>query len=143
MIEVVNTPATIEATTQENQMNEATNTFTLTTPQPSDLLQSLMKLLDEHIEKKVAEAIVKHVEAFRDIATEIADDAARMVLCEHTEEYDHDAYDRTTDNLDDKINDAIYDYDFDDKVADALRSYDLEDKIKDTIRDMTFNVSVE
>ena len=32
MIEVVNTPATIEATTQENQMNEATNTFTLTTP---------------------------------------------------------------------------------------------------------------
>jgi len=93
MIEVVNTPATIEATTQENQMNEATNTFTLTTPQPSDLLQSLMKLLDEHIEKKVAEAIVKHVEALRDIATEIAEEAVQTAMADHTHEYDHDAHD--------------------------------------------------
>ena len=143
MIEVVNTPATIEATTQENQMNEATNTFTLTTPQPSDLLQSLMKLLDEHIEKKVAEALAKHVEALRDIATEIAEEAVQTAMADHTEEYDHDDYDNVVNNIDDKINEAIYDYDFDDKIADAISSYDLEDKIKDTIRDMTFNVSVE
>lgn len=150
MIEVVNTPATIEATTQE------TNTFTLTTPQPSDLLQSLMKLLDEHIEKKVAEALAKHVEALRDIATEIAEEAVQTAMADHTEEYDHDDYDRTIGNLDDKINDAIYDYDFDDKINEAISVYDfddkindainncdMEDKIKDTIRDMTFSVSVE
>jgi len=143
MIEVVNTPATIEATTQENQMNEATNTFTLTTPQPSDLLQSLMKLLDEHIEKKVAEALTKHVEALRDIATEIAEEVVQSAMEDHTTSYDHDDYDNVSNNLDDRINDAIYDYDFDDKIEEAIRSYDLEDKIKDTIRDMSFTVSVD
>lgn len=143
MIEVVNTPVTIEATNQENQVNEATNTMTLTTPQPTDLLQSLMKLLDEHIEKKVTEALAKHVEALRDIATEIAEDVVQTAMSDHTNEYDHDDYDRTVGNMGDIINDAIYDYDFDDKINDALRSYDMEDKIKDTIRDMTFSVSVE
>ena len=64
-------------------------------------------------------------------------------MADHTEEYDHDDYDRTIGNISEIISDAIYDYDFDDKVADAMRSYDMEDKIKDTIRDMTFNVSVE
>lgn len=137
MIEVVNTPDTIEATTQE------TNTFTLTTPQPSDLLQSLMKLLDEHIEKKVAEALTKHVEALRDIATEIVEEAVQSAIEDHTTNYDHDDYDNLVNNIDDRINDAIYDYDFDDKIEEAIRSYDMEDKIKDTIRDMTFNVSVE
>jgi UDP-N-acetylmuramyl tripeptide synthase len=143
MIEVVNTPATIEATTQENQMNEATNTFTLTTPQPTDLLQSLMKLLDEHIEKKVAEALAKHVEAFRDIAHDVANTLVEDSMDSHCHTYDHDDYDRVGSNLSEIISDAIYDYDFDDKVADAISSYDLEDKIKDTIRDMTFSVSVE
>jgi UDP-N-acetylmuramyl tripeptide synthase len=143
MIEVVNTPATIEATTQENQMNEATNTFTLTTPQPSDLLQSLMKLLDEHIEKKVAEALTKQVEAFRDIATEIAEQVVETAMDAHAYHYDHDDYDSLINNIDEKISDAIYDYDFDDKINDAISSYDMEDKIKDTIRDMTFSVSVE
>jgi phosphoribosyl 1,2-cyclic phosphodiesterase len=146
MIEVVNT--TIEATTQENQVTEATiNTMTLKTPEPTDLLQSLMKLLDEHIEKKVAEALTKHVEALRDIATEIAEEAVQTAMSDHTTEYDHDDYDDMSNGLDEKINDAIYDYDMDDKIKDSLSSaledVDLEDKIKDAIRDMTFNVSVD
>lgn len=144
MIEVVNTPATIEATTQENQVTEATtNTMTLKTPEPSDLLQSLMKLLDEHIEKKVAEAITKHVEAIRDIATEIAEQVIETAMDNHTTSYDHDDYDNLVNNLDDRIGDAIYDYDFDDKIEEAIRSCDMEDKIKDTIRDMSFTVSVD
>lgn len=144
MIEVVNTPVTIEATTQENQVTEATtNTMTLKTPEPSDLLQSLMKLLDEHIEKKVAEAITKHVEAIRDIATEIAEQVATQTMEDHTSTYAHEDYDRVISNLDEIISDAIYDYDMDDKINDALSSHDMEDKIKDTIRDMSFTVSVD
>ena len=67
----------------------------------------------------------------------------QTAMADHTHEYDHDAYDRTTDNLDDKINDAIYDYDFDDKINEAISVYDMEDKIKDTLRDMSFTVSVD
>ena len=141
MIEVVNTPATIEATTQENQVTEAT--MTLTTPQPTDLLQSLMKLLDEHIEKKIADALTKHVDALRDIAHEVANTLVEDAMDSHCHTYDHDDYDRVNSNLDEIINDAIYDYDFDAKINDAVSSYDMEDKIKDTIRDMTFNVSVD
>ena len=145
MIEVVNTPTTIEATTQENQVTEAT--MTLTTPQPTDLLQSLMKLLDEHIEKKIADALAQHIDAVRDAAREIAEEVATQTLEDHTTEYDHDDYDDMSNGLDEKINDAIYDYDMDEKIRDSLSSaledVDLEDKIKDAIRDMTFNVSVD
>ena len=130
MIEVVNTPATIEATTQENQVNEPINTMTLTTPQPADLLQSLMKLLDEHIEKKVAEALAKHVEAFRDIAHDVANTLVEDAMDSHCHTYDHDDYDRTIGSISEIISETIYDY-------------DMEDKIKDTIRDMTFNIRVE
>ena len=59
---------------------------------------------------------------------EIADDAARMVLSEHTEEYDHDGYDRLEDKLDDKVNEAIDDL-------------DMEDKLRDTLRNMTFSIT--
>jgi hypothetical protein len=52
---------------------------------------------------------------------EIADDAARMVLAEHNEEYDHDGYDRLEDKINDKVEEAIDDYDFEDKVRDILR----------------------
>lgn len=155
MIEVVNTPATIEATTEA--------TMTLTTPQPSDLLQSLMKLLDEHIEKKVAERVAVLEERLNSITTvtderivEIAEAAAYQVMEDHTTNYDHDDYDNMVNNIDDRINDAIYDYDlddkineaisvydFDDKINDAINNYDMEDKIKDTIRDLTFNIRVE
>ena len=139
MIEVVNTPAT-----QENRMTDATtNTMTLTTPQPADLLQSLMKLLDEHIEKKIADALAKHIDAVRDAAREIAEEVATQTMEDHTTMYDHDDYDDMSNGLDEKINDAIYDYDMDDKINDAIGSYDMEDKIKDALRDMTFNVSVD
>ena len=157
MIEVVNT--TIEATTQENQVTEATtNTMTLKTPEPTDLLQSLMKLLDEHIEKKIADAVQARIAALEErmnnITTvtderirEIAEEVATQTLEDHTTEYDHDDYDDMSNGLDEKINDAIYDYDMDEKIRDslisALEDVDLEDKIKDAIRDMTFNVSVD
>ena len=136
------TPVTVEAT-KENQVTEATNTVTLKVPEPSDLLQSLMKLLDEHIEKKVAEAVVKHVEAIRDIATEIAEQVVENAMDNHTTSYDHDDYDRLVNNIEDKIGDALYDYDFDDKIKEGVDSFDFEDKIKDTIRDMSFSVSVD
>lgn len=142
MIEVVNTPATVEATTEA--------TMTLKTPEPSDLLQNLMKLLDEHIEKKVAERVAVLEERLNSITTvtderivEIAEAAAYQVMEDHTTNYDHDDYDNMVNNIDDRINDAIYDYDLDDKINSAIGDYDLEDKIKDTIRDMTFSVSVE
>jgi biotin-(acetyl-CoA carboxylase) ligase len=150
MIEVVNTPAT-----QENQVTEATtNTMTLKTPEPTDLLQSLMKLLDEHIEKKIADAVQARIAALEErmnnITTvtderirEIAEAVATQTLEDHTDEYDHDDYDRVSSNISEIISDAIYDYDFDDKINDAVSSYDMEDKIKDTIRDMTFSVSVD
>jgi hypothetical protein len=146
MIEAINTPATIDAT------------MTLTTPQPTDLLQSLMKLLDAHIEKKIADAVQARIAALEErmnnITTvtderirEIAEEVATQTLEDHTDEYDHDDYDRAYSNLDEKINDAIYDYNMDDKIKDSLSSaledVDLEDKIKDTIRDMTFSVSVD
>jgi uncharacterized coiled-coil DUF342 family protein len=143
MIELVETPVTVEAT-KENPVTEVTtNTVTLKAPEPSDLLQSLMKLLDEHIEKKVAEAVVKHVEAIRDVAREIAEEVVETAMDAHAYHYDHDEYDRLANDLDDKISDALDDYDFDDKIKDALNDVDLEDKIKDTIRDMSFTVSVD
>ena len=52
---------------------------------------------------------------------EIADDAARMVLAEHTDEYDHDGYDRTLNNIDDVVNDAV----------------------GDAVRDLSFTVTVD
>lgn len=149
------TPVTVEAT-KENQVTEATNTVTLKVPEPSDLLQSLMKLLDEHIEKKVAEAVVKHVEAIRDIATEIAEQVVETAMDAHAYHYDHDDYDNLVNNIEDKISDALDDYDMEDKIKDALNdvdledkikeavdAFDFEDKIKDTIRDMSFSVSVD
>lgn len=143
MIELVETPVTVEAT-KENQVTEATtNTVTLKVPEPSDLLQSLMKLLDEHIEKKVAEAVVKHVEAIRDVAREIAEEVVETAMDAHAYHYDHDDYDNLVNNFDDKVSDALYDYDFDDKIKEAVDSFDFEDKIKDTIRDMSFSVSVD
>lgn len=142
MIELVETPVTVEAT-KENQVTEATNTVTLKAPEPSDLLQSLMKLLDEHIEKKVAEAVVKHVEAIRDVAREIAEEVVETAMDAHAYQYDHDDYDNLVNNIEDKIGDALYDYDFDDKIKEAVDAFDFEDKIKDTIRDMSFSVSVD
>jgi vacuolar-type H+-ATPase subunit I/STV1 len=59
---------------------------------------------------------------------EIADDAARMVLSEHTEEYDHDEYDRFDDRVEEKVNEAIDDL-------------DMEDKLRDTLRNMTFSIT--
>lgn len=143
MIELVETPVTVEAT-KENQVTEATtNTITLKAPEPSDLLKSLMKLLDEHIEKKVSEAVVKHVEAIRDVAREIAEEVVETAMDAHAYQYDHDDYDRLVNDLDDKVGEIIEDYDLEDKIKDTLNDYDLEDKIKDTIRDMSFTVSVD
>jgi cytochrome P450 len=157
MIEVVNT--TIEATTQENQVTEATtNTMTLNPPEWTQVLSqfdalfsAVLKYAEPHIErvveKKIADALAQHIDAVRDVAREIAEEVATQTLEDHTTEYDHDDYDDISNGLDEKINDAIYDYDMDDKIRDslisALEDVDLEDKIKDALRDMTFNVSVD
>lgn len=49
---------------------------------------------------------------------EIADEVAREVLCEHSEEYDHDGYDR----LADKIDDAVADMDIETEIKRALQN---------------------
>jgi hypothetical protein len=56
---------------------------------------------------------------------EIADEVARDVLSEHSEEYDHDGYDRLEERIEDKVNDAIEEYDFDDKIKDVLNGASL------------------
>lgn len=67
-------------------------------------------------------ALEEKIQAGENRIQEIADDAARMVLAEHTEEYDHDGYDRLEDKIDDKVEEAIDDYDFDDKFKEVLRN---------------------
>jgi hypothetical protein len=52
---------------------------------------------------------------------EIADEVARDVLSEHNDEYDHDQYDRFDDRVEEKVTEAIDDYDFEDKVRDIMR----------------------
>jgi len=161
MIEVVNTPAT-----QENQVTEATaNTMTLNPPEWTQVLSqfdalfsAVLKYAEPHIERiverKIADAVQARIAALEErmnnITTvtderirEIAEEVATETMGDHTTEYDHDDYDGISNGLDEKINDAIYDYDMDDKIKDAVYSYDMEDKIKDTIRDMTFSVSVD
>jgi len=49
---------------------------------------------------------------------EIADEVAREVLYEHSEEYDHDGYDR----LADKIDDAVADMDIETEIKRALQN---------------------
>ena len=51
---------------------------------------------------------------------EIADEVAREVLYEHSEEYDHDGYDRLEERIEDKVNEALDDLDISDKINDAL-----------------------
>lgn len=51
---------------------------------------------------------------------EIAEDAAREVLSEHTDEYDHDSYDRLEDKLSDMVTEAFDDHDMDDKIREAI-----------------------
>ena len=109
------------------------------TPTPAfDLNALLTAALAQAIEKATAPLLARIAlleDKLDNITTasderiqEIADDAARMVLSEHTEEYDHDGYDRLEDKLDDKVNEAIDDL-------------DMEDKLRDTLRNMTFSIT--
>ena len=52
---------------------------------------------------------------------EIAIEEVEEQMAAHHNSYDHDEYDRLVGDLEDKVNDAINDYDFEDKVRDALR----------------------
>jgi hypothetical protein len=56
---------------------------------------------------------------------EIADEVAREVLCEHSEEYDHDGYDRLAD-----------------KIDDAVADMDIETEIKRALQNATISISV-
>ncbi len=87
----------------ENHSAAADNTFTLA---------QRIALLEE---------VVKNVPD-EDRIKEIADEVARDVMSEHVGDYDHDEYDRLEEKIDEKVNDAIDEYDFDDKINDALRS---------------------
>ena len=52
---------------------------------------------------------------------EIASEEVEEQMAAHHNSYDHDEYDRLVGDLEDKVNDAINDYDFEDKVRDAVR----------------------
>jgi len=52
---------------------------------------------------------------------EIAEEVAEAVIYEHNDEYDHDEYDRFDDRVEEKVSEAINDYDFEDKVKYVLR----------------------
>ena len=52
---------------------------------------------------------------------EIAIEEVEEQMAAHHNSYDHDEYDRLVGDLEDKVNDAINDYDFEDKVRDAVR----------------------
>ncbi len=51
---------------------------------------------------------------------EIAEEVADAKMAEHTDEYDHDGYDRLEERIDDKISEAVDDLDISDKINDAL-----------------------
>lgn len=53
---------------------------------------------------------------------EIAEEVADRRISEHADEYDHDEYDRMDDKLDEKVTEAIEDFDFEDKVRDIMRN---------------------
>lgn len=95
------------------------------TPAPAlDLLQSLLKLLDMHIENKVAEAVTKHFNTagnLVDMVREQCNEVAEEVLREHLDEFDHNELD----NLDHKIESALEDHDFDDAIRGVLREADI------------------
>jgi len=52
---------------------------------------------------------------------EIAEEVAEAAIYEHNDEYDHDQYDRFDDRVEEKVTEAIDDYDFEDKVRDIMR----------------------
>lgn len=64
---------------------------------------------------------------------EIADDAARMVFAEHNEEYDHYEIECQIERVDDKI---------EEKVSDAIDDYDFEDKVRDILRHASVNIDI-
>ena len=95
----------------------------------------VLKYAEPHIKRMVDEATTPLVERIAALEqrleniTTASDERIREIAIEEVEEqmaahhnsYDHDEYDRLVGDLEDKVNDAINDYDFEDKVRDALR----------------------
>jgi len=81
---------------------------------------TLTPLTHEYIAKVARESVEVSDERIK----EIADEVARDVMSEHTDEYDHYEIEcqieRMDDKIDEKVNDAIDEYDFDDKINAAL-----------------------
>ena len=105
------------------ETNQATPVFDFTATLNAVLAQAI-QIHTAPLVERIAELEVKvnNLQSTNaDFIKEIADDAARMVFAEHTEEYDHDGYDRLEDKIEDKVSDAIDDYDFEDKVRDIMR----------------------
>lgn len=99
----------------------------------------------EHLSSKVAQAvceemITSHCDEYshadsdagfitKGEAEDIAEEAAKAALYDHTNDYDHDDYD----NMDSKIEDQV-----DDKVTEALDNYDFAHSIKEALNEQTF-----
>ena len=109
------TAQTLRIAALENQLNTAT----------------LTPLTHEYIAKVAREAVATTTGITEDRIKQIADEAARDVMSEHYEEYDHMSYDRVCNMLDD--------YDLDDFV-DVSR---IEEKVESAVKNLTFSVSVE
>jgi hypothetical protein len=76
-------------------------------------LSSRLALLEDKMDN-ISEASDQRIK-------EIAEEVAEAAIYEHNDEYDHDEYDRFDDRVEEKVNDAINDYDFEDKVRDIMR----------------------
>ena len=104
----------------------------------------VLKYAEPHIKRMVDEATTPLVERIAALEqrleniTTASDERIREIAIEEVEEqmaahhnsYDHDEYDRLVGDLEDKVNDAINDYDF-------------EDKMRDAVRELSFTVTVD
>jgi hypothetical protein len=106
---------------ETNQAPTPTHVFDLNALLTAALMQAVNQATAPLIARiALLEEAMRHVPDV-DRMMEIADDAARMVMAEHNEGYDHDDYDRLANDLDDKINDAV----------------------GDAVRDLSFTVTVD
>ena len=102
------------------------------TPTPTLDLNALLLAALTPVLNQITAPLVERIAALEqrlENITTASDERIREIAIEEVEEqmaahhnsYDHDEYDRLVGDLEDKVNDAINDYDFEDKVRDAVR----------------------
>ena len=105
------------------ETNQATPVFDFTATLNAVLAQAIQIHTAPLVERIAAleERINNITTATDERIKEIAEEAALEAITEHNDEYDHDGYDRFDDRVEEKVTEAIDDYDFEDKVRDIMR----------------------